>query len=89
MHPAEVVIHEVECHGCCVAFDPLENAFVRRVNRRIDISHGEVLPLHVRRGDVLGVRVAWTILHSTPMHCAGLYRFSASASFPYIFCSVA
>jgi hypothetical protein len=38
MHPPEVVIHEVECHGCGVILDPFENAFVRRVKRRIGVD---------------------------------------------------
>jgi len=37
MHPPEVVIHKVECHGCGVVLGFFEKAFVRRVNRRIDI----------------------------------------------------
>jgi hypothetical protein len=37
MDAPEVVVHEVECHGCGVVLDLFENGFVRRVKRRIDI----------------------------------------------------
>ena len=34
MHPPEVVLHEVECHGCGVVSIFFENAFVGGVKRR-------------------------------------------------------
>ena len=37
MHPPQVVIHEVEWHGCGVVLDLFKNAFVRRAKRRINI----------------------------------------------------
>jgi hypothetical protein len=35
MDAAEIVEHEVECHGVRMVLDFLEKAFVSRVNRRI------------------------------------------------------
>ena len=62
MHAAEVVIHEVQGDRCCVVLDLLRER-IRQPREPAHVhAHGEILTLHVRRGYVLRVRVAFYYL---------------------------
>ena len=58
VNPAEVVVHEVEGDRRDVVLQLLAEGVGQAREPPHAHPHGEVLPLHVARGDVLGVRVA-------------------------------
>lgn len=66
MNAAEVVVREVQRHGCGVVLDFLGETIGQACEAPNPHSHGEILALHVGRADMFRVGVS-----HNPMTLAG------------------